>query len=137
MDDDDLLPLSAHGRSPSPLPLTRHTLVSKAHGQVPRTKEPIPWKMTPAVILQPGQPSKLPRDNPFRNKPKEIRATVVNGSSNLPVVPRPKFPSDWNLDHLKEKRRKSESPLPFKIDSKGKPLVPVALGSRQKMSSKS
>ena len=133
-DDGTSSPLLAYGRSPSPLPPAKRVLASRTHGRVTRTKEPIAWKMTPTVILQPGQPSKSSKHNPFHNKSKEICPTVVN-TSNLP---RQKlFHSDWNLDHLKEKKRKSESPLPFKVDLKGKPLVPVALGSRQRMSSKS
>lgn len=135
--DDDASPLPAHGRSPSPLLPTKRTLLSRSHDDVARTREPIPWKISPTVILRPGQPSKSPRHNPFLNKSKEIRPTVVNGSPDLPIIPRPKFHSDWNLDRLKEKRRKPESSLPFKIDSRGKPLVPVALGSRKRMSSRS
>jgi len=128
-DDDASSPLHTHDRSPSPIPPIKRALGSKTHGHVTRIKEPIPWKISPALILQPGQSSKSSKCNPF-----QIRPAVVNTS---PGHSRPKFHSDWNLDHLREKRRKSESVLPFKVDSKGKPLVPVALGSRQKMSSRS
>ena len=90
----------------------------------------MPWKMSPTIVLQPGKSFKPSKPNPFRNHSKEIRPTVTLPQRKL-------FQSDWNLDHLKEKRRKSDSSLPFKVDSKGKPLVPVALGSRQRMTSKS
>jgi len=134
-DDETSALLPAHGRSPSTLPPTKRTLVSRTQDHVTHIEESIPWKMSPTVVHQPGQSSKPSKHNPFHNKSKEIRPTVVNGSSTLP---RGKlFHSDWNLDHLKEKKRKSELSLPFKVDSKGKPLVPVALGSRQRMSSRS
>ncbi|KAF9648862.1 hypothetical protein BDM02DRAFT_3186733 [Thelephora ganbajun] len=135
MDDGACSPLSARDRSSPPLPPTKRTLASRIHDHTTHVKEPDIWKMSPTVILQPGQSSKSSKHNPFYNKSKEIRPTVINISSDPPR--RKLFHSDWNLDHLKEERRKSESSLPFKINSKGKPLVPVALGSRQRMSSKS
>ena len=137
MDDGDTSPPPTHGQSSSPLAPTKRTPLSSTHDQAIRTQGPIPWKMTPTVILRPVQPSKSSKHNPFHNKSREIRPTVFNGSSDLPAVLRPKFHSDWNLGHLKEKKRKPESSLPFKVDSKGKPLVPVVLGSRQRMSSRS
>jgi len=136
IDDGDASPLLAHGQSPSPLPPTKRVLVSRTHNLITCVREPIPWKMSPTVVLPPDRSSKSSNHNPFK-KSKGIHPSVVNGSSDLAIVSRPKFPSDWNLDHLKEKRRRSEARLPFKIDSKGKPLVPVALGPRQRMSSRS
>ena len=136
MDDNDTSPLLSHGRSPSPLPPTKRVLVSRTHNQVTCIREPIRWKMSPTVVLPPDRSSKTFKHNPFK-KPIGIHPSVVNGSPDLAVTSRPKFPSDWNLDHLKEKSRKSEVPLPFRIDSKGKPLVSVALGSRQRMTSRS
>ena len=135
MDDDDTSPPLAHGRSPSPLQPTKRALVSSTHNQVACIREPIRWKMSPTIVPSPDRSSKSSNYNPFK-KQKGIHPSVVNGSRDLAVVSRPKFPSDWNLDHLKEKR-KSEVSLPFRIDSKGKPLVPVALGSRQRMTSRS
>lgn len=149
--DETSAPLPAHNRSPSPVRVTKFKLATRGQAHSTHIEEPIPWKMSTTVVHQQGQSSKLSKhdsfhnkskeisksskQNPFHNKSKETRPTVVNDSSTLP---RGKlFHSDWNLNHLKEKRRKSESLLPFKIDSKGKPLVPVALGSRQRMSSRS
>ena len=133
-DDETSASLPARGRSPSLLRPTKRTLVPRTQDHVTRIEEPIPWKVSPTVIHQPGQSSSSLKHNPFHNKSKEIRPTVVNGSSTLPR--RKLFDSDWNLNRLKEKKR-SESSLPFKVDSKGKPLVPVALGSRKRMSSRS
>ena len=134
-DDDTSSPPPAPGRSPSPLPPTERVLRTRNHAI--QIEESIPWRMSPTVVLPPGQSSKPKpsRHNPFHNNSKGIRPTVTNVSSNLSR--RKLFHSDWNLDHLREKGRKPESSLPFKVDTKGKPLVPVALGSRQRMSSRS
>lgn len=140
MDDDDASPSLVHGRSPSQLPPAKRALVSRTHNQVACAQNLATWKRSPTAIFPPGpssRPYKPPKDNPFRVGSKQIRPTVANGSSDLAIVPRPKFRSDWNLVHLKEKREKSVSSLPFKVDSKGKPLVTVALGSRQRMTSRS
>ena len=127
--------LPVRGRSSSPLPPNKRVVVSGTHDHAISIGTPAPWRMSPTVVNPPGRSLKPAKHNPFQNKPKEIRPAVVNGLSTLP---RGKlFHSDWNLDHLKEKKRRSGSSLPFKVDSKGKPLVPVALGSRQRMSSKS
>ena len=128
-------PLPARARSPSPLPPSKRVVTSGSHDHAVHVGAPVPWKMSPTVVNPPGRSLKPAKHNPFQNKPKEIRPAVVNSLSTLP---RGKlFHSDWNLDHLKETRRRPESLLPFKVDPKGKPLVPVALGSRQRMSSKS
>ena len=92
--------------------------------------------MAPTTVTLPVRSSKSSNHNPFK-KSKGIHPSVVNGSPDLAAVLRPKFSSDWNLDHLKEKRKKPETSLPFRIDSKGKPLVPVALGTRRRMTSRS
>jgi len=136
MDDDDTSPALAHGKSPSPLRYAKRALVSRAHNQVACNREPIPWKMSPTIVLPPAPSSKPSKHNPFK-KPKGIHPSVVSCSPDLAIASRPKFPSDWNLDHLKEKRRKPDALLPFRIDLKGKPLVPVVLGSRQRMTSRS
>jgi hypothetical protein len=134
-DNDTRSSPPTRGRSPSSLRPAKRTLASNIHGRVINTEGPMPWKKSPTIVLQPGKCHGPSKPNPFRNHSKEIRPTVANISSDLPR--RKLFQSDWNLDRLKETRRKSESSLPFKVDSKGKPLVPVALGSRQRMTSKS
>ena len=134
-DNDPSSPLPPRGQSPSSLRPAKRTLAPETHDYLTLTHKPIPWKMSPTVIPQPGKRSKLLKSNPFRNGSKEFSTTVIDVSPDLPR--RNLFKSDWNLDHLKEKRKKPELSLPFKVDSKGKPLVPVALGSRQRMTSKS
>lgn len=126
---DTSSPSLSRAKSPSPLRLAKR---ARALDGVDRTEKPIPWKMAPTIIPLPSRP---PKPNPFHSVSKEIIPAVANVSLDLPR--RNLFPSDWNLDHLKEKRKKPESSLPLKIDSRGKPLVPVALGSRRRMTSKS
>lgn len=137
MDDDDTSPPLAHGRSPTHLLPTKRALASSAHNQVACTREPIPWEMSPTIV-PPGpfdRTSKPSHHNPFKKRG-EIRPRVVNGPRDRTVASRQKFPSDWNLDP-EEKKRKSEVSLPLVFDSKGKPSKLIALGSRQRMTSRS
>jgi hypothetical protein len=133
--DDTSSPLSARGQSPSPFCPTKRAPASRTQDHVTHTKKPVLWKMAPTIIPRPDKFSKPLKPNPFHSGLKEMSPTVANISLDPPR--RNLFQSDWNLDHLKEKRKKPESLLPFKVDSRGKPLVPVALGSRQRMTSKS